>query len=184
MRFERIGRYTVNTDLSFLLDVGNQQYPGFALGFDPNTFEITSWQIVLPNPNALQVWEGVKNRKGLTGDMSGNYRQVGTNRENQVVTTEYNRFDGTGITGTTIFDSPAPNGDRHRVAQTFSGTYTCDNLGLCDANIAGDLQDSQAVLQRTDTGFNFLQVFEDPSNNNLGYIRVSQRTNCADRAVS
>ena len=96
--------YFVNTDLSFLLNVGNQQYQGFALGFDPNTFEIASWQIVQRNPNALQVWEGVKNRKGLHGDLTGNCRHVGTNRENQVVTTGYNRYDGTNVTGTTIIN--------------------------------------------------------------------------------
>ena len=52
-------------------------------------------------------------------------------------------------------------------------------MGLCAAIINGDLEDSDLVLQRTDTGYNFLQRFGPPNNNLTIGTAVTERQNVA-----
>ena len=73
---------------------------------------------------------------------------------------------------------PGPQGGRQQVVENFRGDYTCDNLGLCDANITGDLANRQAAIQKTDSGFNFLQLSDNPSDDEFTIGRaVRERRN-------
>ena len=85
--------YSVDQDLGIELNLGGETHEGFALEFDRNTLEISEWELSssIPSPNnGLKVFIGERNRLGLNGDLTGNYRFVGKNQGNQVVRTGSN----------------------------------------------------------------------------------------------